>query len=165
MKCDHNLVKRDVIAASISAFCFWISDLMCIENYHTPEPSIHVPKKMRCLSGRGTTRAENAQRTPTQSHISPSILVYEEKIVANRVGDPRKLFGQSTCPDEIPSSTLYVRHVRSYRPHSPIVHTLCAPRHEKPVCNSACAKPVESLMPPQEGSCKRKPDPLQSLFA
>ena len=30
------------------------------------------------LSGRGTTRAEDAQGTPTQSHISPSILVYEE---------------------------------------------------------------------------------------
>jgi len=31
------------------------------------------------LSGRGTTRAEDAQGTPTQSHISPSILVYEDK--------------------------------------------------------------------------------------
>jgi len=29
-------------------------------------------------SGRGTTRAEDVQGTPTQSHISPSILVYEE---------------------------------------------------------------------------------------
>ena len=29
--------------------------------------------------GRGTTRAEDAQGTPTQSHISPSILVYEKK--------------------------------------------------------------------------------------
>ena len=28
-------------------------------------------------SGRGTTRAEDAQGTPTQSHISPSLLVYE----------------------------------------------------------------------------------------
>jgi len=28
--------------------------------------------------GRGTTRTEDAQGTPTQSHISPSILVYEE---------------------------------------------------------------------------------------
>ena len=26
-----------------------------------------------------TTRAEDAQGTPTQSHVSPSILVYEEK--------------------------------------------------------------------------------------
>jgi len=30
-------------------------------------------------SGRGTTRAEDAQRTPTQNHISPSILVYGDK--------------------------------------------------------------------------------------
>jgi len=28
---------------------------------------------------RGTTRVEDAQGTPTQSHISPSIPVYEEK--------------------------------------------------------------------------------------
>ena len=31
------------------------------------------------LSGRGTTIAEDAQGTPTQSHISPSILVYEDQ--------------------------------------------------------------------------------------
>ena len=31
------------------------------------------------LSGRGTARAEDAPGTPTQSHISPGILVYEEK--------------------------------------------------------------------------------------
>ena len=31
------------------------------------------------VSGRGTARAEDAQETPTQSHVSPSILVYEEK--------------------------------------------------------------------------------------
>ena len=30
------------------------------------------------FSGRGTTRAEDAQGTPAQSHISPSILVYED---------------------------------------------------------------------------------------
>ena len=29
-------------------------------------------------SGRGTARAEDAQGTPTQSHISPSILLYED---------------------------------------------------------------------------------------
>jgi len=29
-------------------------------------------------TGRGTARAEDAQGTPTQSHISPSIQVYEE---------------------------------------------------------------------------------------
>ena len=34
----------------------------------------------RVRGGRGAARAEYAQRTPTQSHIPPSILVYEEKI-------------------------------------------------------------------------------------
>jgi len=33
----------------------------------------------RLRSGRGAARAEDAQGTPTKSHISPSILVYEEK--------------------------------------------------------------------------------------
>jgi hypothetical protein len=35
-----------------------------------------APGKKR--SGRGTTRAEDASGTPTQGHISPSILVYKE---------------------------------------------------------------------------------------
>ena len=32
----------------------------------------------RLRVGRGAARAEDAQGTPTQSHISPSILVYED---------------------------------------------------------------------------------------
>ena len=36
----------------------------------------HVPLETTLF---GTLRAEDAQGTPTQSHISPSILVYEEK--------------------------------------------------------------------------------------
>jgi len=32
------------------------------------------------LSGRGVAKAEDAQGTPTQSHTSPSILVYEDKL-------------------------------------------------------------------------------------
>jgi len=32
----------------------------------------------RLRAGRGTTRAKDAQGTPTQSHISTSILVYED---------------------------------------------------------------------------------------
>ena len=39
------------------------------------------------ISGRGTTSAEDAQGTPTQSHISPSILVYEDyQSVAGALG-------------------------------------------------------------------------------
>jgi len=34
--------------------------------------------------GRGTAKAEFAQETPTQSHVLPSILVYEEKSNAHR---------------------------------------------------------------------------------
>ena len=32
-------------------------------------------------NGRGTARAEDAQGTPIQSHISPSILVYEDECI------------------------------------------------------------------------------------
>jgi len=35
--------------------------------------------------GRGAARAEDAQGTLTQSHISPSILVYEDKVFAQRL--------------------------------------------------------------------------------
>ena len=38
------------------------------------------------VSGRGTTRAEDAHGTPTQSHISPSILVYEDKYLRYEPG-------------------------------------------------------------------------------
>ena len=51
--------------------------------------TIRMKSSRRCLrggidarvvdSGRGTTRAEDAQGTPTQIQISPSILVYEDK--------------------------------------------------------------------------------------
>ena len=34
-------------------------------------------------AGRGAARAEDAQGTPTQSHMSPSILVYEDKRVSH----------------------------------------------------------------------------------
>ena len=48
--------------------------------------------------GRGTVRAEDAQGTPTQSHISPSILVYEEKTFADEgvpsAGDAQHVPGE-----------------------------------------------------------------------
>ena len=38
------------------------------------------------LPGKGATRAEDAQGTPTQSHVSPNILVYEDKTAWNVEG-------------------------------------------------------------------------------
>ena len=38
-----------------------------------------MKKRQGDRGGRGTTRAEDAQGIPTQSHVSPSILVYEER--------------------------------------------------------------------------------------
>jgi len=44
-----------------------------------PDVSSHFPRwRVVVVSGRGAARAEDAQGTPTQSHVSPSILVYEE---------------------------------------------------------------------------------------
>jgi len=37
------------------------------------------PPSLLASTGRGNARANDAQGTPTQSHISPSILVYEKK--------------------------------------------------------------------------------------
>ena len=49
-----------------------------------------VNSRSRVIAGRGATRAEDAQGTPTQSHISPSILVYEGYLGDGRVrGDGR----------------------------------------------------------------------------
>ena len=44
---------------------------------HASGKSLHT---LLIDSWRGTTRAENAQGTPTQSYISPSILVYGNKL-------------------------------------------------------------------------------------
>ena len=45
-------------------------------------------------SGRGAARAEGALVTPTQSHISPSLLVYEDKFRREILKE------QQVCPGE-----------------------------------------------------------------
>jgi len=58
------------------------SGLVGSTHFHASHPQGHEPEHHGWReegSGRGTARAEDAQRTPTQSHVSPSILVYEEK--------------------------------------------------------------------------------------
>ena len=44
-------------------------------------PLIEKRKELNPKSWRGAARAEDAEGTPTQSHIPPSILVYEEKVI------------------------------------------------------------------------------------
>ena len=64
--------------------------VVCLQSGDEP-PSLtrHVPQQVaehgavfahvqRLFSGRGTARTEHAQGTLSQSHLSPSILVYEE---------------------------------------------------------------------------------------
>ena len=61
-----------------------------------PSSTIHSKGKIQNIvldsglvgSGKDAARAKDAEGTPSQSHISPSILVYKEKCgVAVRVGD------------------------------------------------------------------------------
>jgi len=57
--------------------CLIDSGLVGSTDFHSSHPQGHAPEH-HAFSGRGTTRAEDAQGTPTQSHISPSILVNED---------------------------------------------------------------------------------------
>ena len=45
--------------------------------HHAIDSGLVGSKKL----GRGAARAEDAQGTPTQSHIPPSILVYEDELL------------------------------------------------------------------------------------
>ena len=59
----------------------------------TPFPAISLESY---ISGRGTARADNTQGTPTQIHISPSILVYEDKkVIWGEAGRERVRMEQS----------------------------------------------------------------------
>jgi hypothetical protein len=49
---------------------------------------VKVLDSLRVGFGMGAARAEDAQGTPTQSHISPSILVYEEKALHHAMVRP-----------------------------------------------------------------------------
>ena len=54
-----------------------------LTNYYElqPESRPHFRSKRTPVAvGRGAARAEDAQGTPTQSHISPSVLVYQENL-------------------------------------------------------------------------------------
>ena len=68
-----------------------------------------------CLpfSGRGTTRAKDAQGTPTQSHISPSILVYEHHVGVRTARAWRPCSSRSTAPAATLPPDLRVRLLRS----------------------------------------------------
>ena len=61
-----------------------------------PSQSLSTPLRVYQLrlidSGRGTTKAEDAHGTPTQSHISPSILVYDCKWCSGERWRARRAF-------------------------------------------------------------------------
>jgi len=66
------------ICTAVYKTCAYLLDL-----HHKP-PDESGERQLidsRDLSGRGAARAKDAQGTPTQSHISPSVLAYEDKLV------------------------------------------------------------------------------------
>ena len=65
--CGAEIVSAHGLAGSRSRICVF-------RKWRIPNGRITI----RAYTGRGTTRAEDAQGTPTHSHISPSVLVYEE---------------------------------------------------------------------------------------
>jgi len=60
------------------------SGLVGSTDFHSSHPQGHEPEH-HAFTGRGTTSAKDAQGTPTQSHISPSKLVYEDIFFRFRV--------------------------------------------------------------------------------
>ena len=52
----------------------------CVE--HQREERVVRPLTSWDLSGRGTTRAEETHGTPTQSHMSPNFLVFEDEFTS-----------------------------------------------------------------------------------
>ena len=61
-----------------------VAGLVGSTDFRSSHPQGHVP-------GRGAARAEDAQGTPTQSDISPSILIYEDYPSTHQVPpSPRK---------------------------------------------------------------------------
>ena len=65
--------------------------------------------------GRGTIRAEDAQGTPTQSHISPSILVYEDSARPSTTAPPN-----SNPPTPRFRCRGNVAHIRQSRPYKKV---------------------------------------------
>ena len=68
-------------------------------NYH--QIAVQPPSRSVCVVifvGRGTARAEDAQEKPNQSHISPRLLVYEDKFHRFYQGSKRHEGGRVRLP-------------------------------------------------------------------
>ena len=78
----HSLEEGFRIAGSRGAGFWGLMDsgLVGSTDFHSSHPQGHEPEH----SGRGTTSAEHAPGTPTQSRMPPSILVYEGRVTPPR---------------------------------------------------------------------------------
>ena len=70
---------------AVTSWCKWIEDETLKSDGRSGEGGGRC-RGMSPSTGRGAARAEDAQGTPTQSHMSPSILVYEYKLNSSREG-------------------------------------------------------------------------------
>ena len=86
------------------------------------------------VSGRGAARAEDAQGTPTQSHISPSILVYEDNVETNstrgELGYPKPPASRKSS-ESFSAPTVDVRRI--FRPDRSVCVFVCV-RERDSVC-------------------------------
>ena len=57
----------------------YLNTCSIVTQYHAALENIYLYADDRLRAGRGTARSEDALGTPIQSHVSPSILLYEDK--------------------------------------------------------------------------------------
>ena len=72
----------------------------CVQRSSMFHQLIYLSIRLRVVSGRGTTRAEDAQQTPTKSDMSPSILANEDH------KNPCQPIGPSTCAFRVQTSSM-----------------------------------------------------------
>ena len=76
--CTQLLPSQGVMRSGFRFIGLTHSGLVGSTDSHSSHPQGHEPEHHAFSpDGRGAARAEDAQGTPTQNHISPSILVYE----------------------------------------------------------------------------------------
>jgi len=88
-------------------------------------------------SGRGAARAEDAQGTPTQSHISPSILVYEEN---NQISNCFETTARASWRSAPPSGT----RLRALFSYDRLRASLTSPKRLRFVQVASLLKPLNN---------------------
>jgi len=80
----HRQFARRFLLSSTVFVIMFAGSAGAANNYSEPRHHLSGLVSFLSLSERGTTRAEDAQGTPTKSHASPSALVYEHNDIRIR---------------------------------------------------------------------------------